>query len=125
MSETVTVVTDSEVQTVTLTTGVQTVTFTEETTGETVTLNVGVAGPRGDTGPTGPTGPPGTPAPLPVSYELVAVSSWSLAHSFPYSPIVMLLSASGTQVYVTVEYPDATHVAITFPDPFTGTVILR
>lgn len=108
--------------------GIQTVTVVEQVIGSadnvisettsTVVVNLGVAGPRGDVGPQGPVA-------TPVAYDLVEVSMWTNTHTFPYNPWVQVLSATGTQMYVSAEYPDATHVAITFPDPFTGTVILR
>jgi hypothetical protein len=51
-------------------------------------------------------------------------TSFSTAHTFGYRPDVWLIDAAGEAVDIAVEYPDATHVAITFPVPFTGTILL-
>lgn len=71
-------------------------------------------------------GPPGIPGGsfVPLVYALVAVSSWNQVHAFPYLPDVRLIDAAREAVDIAVEYPDATHVSITFPVPFTGTVVL-
>lgn len=73
--------------------------------------------------PPGPPGPAGG-APSPVEYVVTAVSSFAHVHAFPYSPDVQLVSGS-ERVYADATYPDSTHVHISFPTPFTGTVILR
>lgn len=76
--------------------------------------------------PTGPTGVvlPGTASLQPVTYNLAGVTSFSHSHLFPYLPSVKLVDSSGVTVGVTVEYPDASHVYIVFPQPFTGQVVL-
>jgi hypothetical protein len=73
-----------------------------------------------------PQGPPGLPggAPNPIVYELAAVSSWSQVHAFGYPPAVRFVDDTGTSVLCSVDYPDATHIHISFPQPFTGTVVL-
>ena len=66
--------------------------------------------------------------PPPLIYHLSAVSSWSMEHSFTYKPDVMLFDTNNggiERIYATTNYPDPTHVALLFPTPFTGTVILR
>ena len=72
-------------------------------------------------GPTGPQGPPGRSG---VEYSLVSVSSWSHAHDFPYYPSVHLVDNTGQIAYLGATYPDASTVNLSFPQPFTGTVVL-
>lgn len=72
-------------------------------------------------GPAGAQGPPGIGSPLTFTGTW---SSFSAAHTFTYLPPVRLVDATGEEVEIGVEYPDPTHVAITFPTPFTGTIII-
>ena len=81
-------------------------------------------GPQGPRGVAGVAGVAGASAPPPQSHDLLAVSSWSLAHTFGYPPEVMLLDEAGSVVETGVDYPDADTVSITFPTPFTGRVLL-
>lgn len=60
----------------------------------------------------------------PTVYHLTAVSSWNQVHVYSYLPEVRLIDETGVGVEIAVEYPDAAHVYIEFPLPFTGTVIL-
>lgn len=69
-------------------------------------------------------GPPGPSGPTPLSYPVSAVSSWFQAHNLGYYPMVHLNQA-GTLALVGAEYPDLGHVLVTFPTPFTGTIILN
>ncbi len=80
-----------------------------------VVHGVGIQGPKGD---------PGVGGAGAVSYSVTAVSSWTQAHDFPYFPEVHLVDSLGEGVEIGVEYPDASHVFIEFPQPFTGKVIL-
>jgi hypothetical protein len=88
----------------------------------TQTVDVQQLGIVGQTGATGPQGPPGTK--FAEQYELTSVSSWNHAHDFDYYPVVRLVLPSGQEVETDIEYPDAHTVYISFPTPFTGTVIL-
>lgn len=77
-----------------------------------------------------------TPVPLPppnsggaggeeaLRYDLVAVSSISLEHAFANPPIVYVVQ-DGELAMIGADYPDATHVYLVFPKPFTGTVVLN
>lgn len=58
-----------------------------------------------------------------LSYPLTAASDWFHVHAFGYPPQVRLVQ-DGQAVDIAVEYPDASSVYLTFPSPFTGTVIL-
>lgn len=58
-----------------------------------------------------------------LSYPLTAASDWFHVHAFGYPPQVGLVQ-DGQAVDIAVEYPDASSVYLTFPSPFTGTVIL-
>lgn len=69
----------------------------------------------------GPQGPPGVGSPLTFTGTW---SSFSTAHTFAYLPPVRLIDSTGEEVEIGVEYPDATHVAVTFPTPFTGTIVV-
>jgi hypothetical protein len=60
----------------------------------------------------------------PIVYTVNAISSFSRAHTFPYPPDVRLIDTSGYGVETAVEYPDSEHVYISFPTPFTGTIVL-
>jgi hypothetical protein len=80
---------------------------------------------QGPPGPPGPSGPPGPAGDAPTSYSLVGASSWSVTHGLGYFPEAYLVSSTGEAVDVAVEYPDVNSVAISFPQPFTGTVLLR
>lgn len=71
-------------------------------------------------------GPPGPPGPVvePIEYDLINTSNWTQAHTLPYLPEVRLIDTAGRSVLVQVNYPDATHINIVFPQPFTGKVLL-
>lgn len=69
----------------------------------------------------GPAGPPGD---APLAFPLVAASSWTKVHAYPYLPEVRLVDSSGEAVEIGVEYPASNTVSISFPVPFTGTVYL-
>src|SRR4051812_1789427 len=82
----------------------------------------------------GPPGPPGGVTslngdtgdvilPQPATF-IGTWSSFSTAHTFPYLPPVLVVDAGGLPVEADVEYPDTTHVAITFPAPFTGSITI-
>jgi hypothetical protein len=73
-------------------------------------------------GPHGPTGPSGTT--VAVEYTLVAVSSWTQAHSFGYLPTVSVFANGNENVAMSVSYPTTGTVHLTFPTPFTGKVVL-
>lgn len=73
------------------------------------------------------------PAPLPapsgggeeaLRYDLTAVSSISLEHNFAAPPMVYVVQDGGLAL-IGADYPDATHVYLQFPQPFTGTVVLN
>lgn len=72
-------------------------------------------------GPQGPAGPPGN---TPQSITLTAASDWNYTHDYPYMPEVRLIDPNGNWVGVGVQYPDAHTIYISFPVPFTGTVLL-
>lgn len=76
----------------------------------------------GVVGPPGPQGPPGTG--FPSVFQVTDVGSWHQQHDFLYLPDVRLIDELGEDVEIGVEYPDANHVYIEFPTPFTGTIIL-
>lgn len=83
-----------------------------------VALEVGVPGIQGPRGPSGSGS---------GSDALSFTGTWSsffTAHDFPYLPPVLVVDAGGLPVETDYEYPDATHVAITFPAPFTGTITI-
>lgn len=61
----------------------------------------------------------------PLVYELVAASSWSTPHPFPYPPDVQLVERGVARVYMGATYPDGSHVYLLFPTPYTGKVVLR
>lgn len=63
-------------------------------------------------------------APPPITYAVTAISTWNQVHTFPYPPSVRLIDPSGEWVDIGVEYPNPTTVHISFPTPFTGTIIL-
>lgn len=80
-----------------------------------------------------PAAPPAVVVPVPgprgpaAAAPLVFTGTWSsfsTAHTYAYLPPVRVVAADGTEVTADVEYPDATHVAITFPAPFTGTILI-
>jgi hypothetical protein len=96
----------------------------EETPPPVVVINPPPPAPIVFISPPGPPGPAGGGIAA-VAYTLTAVGSWTHTHAFPYPPEVQLVLAAGERVYADVEYPDSTHVALVFPTPFTGTVILR
>lgn len=79
-------------------------------------------GIEGPPGPAGPQGPAGISAH--ELYDVFAIPSWSHAHAYPYPPDVRLVDVSGEEVETGVEYPDPVTVSISFPSPFTGTIIL-
>ena len=82
---------------------------------ETTTLVISESDP-------GPPGPPGPPRAA-QTYPVVAVSSWSHSHGLNYPPMVWL--QQGTElVLVGAQYPDNDTVYITFPVPFTGTIVI-
>lgn len=72
----------------------------------------------------GPPGPPGRDGGGTDPYPVTAISSFSQLHNFAYPPEVRLIDDTGELVDVGVEYPDDTHVYISFPTPFTGTIYL-
>ena len=82
-----------------------------------IVQGVGIQGPKGEKGDDGS-------GIEPEIYTLTAVSSWYHAHTFPYPPEVRLVDQTGEECEIGVEYADDTHVSITFPVPFTGTLIL-
>ena len=58
---------------------------------------------------------------------IVFTGTWSsalLTHSFPYPPSVHLVGNDGKSYAVGHTHNDATHVAIQFPVPFSGKIIL-
>jgi hypothetical protein len=61
---------------------------------------------------------------LPDVRDVTAISSFYGTHFFPYLPAVRLVDQSNSAVDIAVDYPDSSHVAITFPSPFTGKIIL-
>lgn len=73
-------------------------------------------------GPAGADGAPGG-RPDPVTFT-GTWSSFYTAHTFPYLPDVWLINQAGDAVEVGTEYPDATHVSISFPVPFTGKIVI-
>jgi hypothetical protein len=73
-----------------------------------------VAGPAGTGGGSGST---------PTVYS-GTFSTFSASHSFTYPPPVRLIDSTGEDISIGIEYPDATHVAISFPVPFTGKIIV-
>lgn len=117
-------VTQGPTQTVIVTTSPPTsVTIGEPTTVNTVSTSTELVSVEelGIVGPRGPQGPPGG---HPEVFELLAVSTWTYQHDFPYRPELRLVDVDNEAVEVGVEYPDAQTVSITFPVPFTGTVYL-
>lgn len=75
-------------------------------------------------GPPGPQGPQGIAGGAPLSFPVVAISSWYQTHAFGYPPEVRLVDDAGEEVEIGVEYPAVDVVAISFPLPFTGTIYL-
>lgn len=71
----------------------------------------------------GPPGPIG-PGYAPTEYDLTAVSNWTIAHGRTYLPDVWLIDATGALVAITVTYPDAAHLNISVPTPFTGKALV-
>lgn len=75
-----------------------------------------------EVGPRGPQGPPGGVLPD------VHVGTWSsvtFLHAFPFLPSVRAIEdVTNNEVTVNPNYPDATHVSLQFPQPFTGTILL-
>lgn len=71
-------------------------------------------------------GVPGQPggAPNPIVYDLTSASSFYRSHTFGYPPWVRLVLTDGTLALVGAEYPDSSHVAVSFPQPYTGKLIL-
>lgn len=110
--------------------GVSTITHSDSDTavvlapGPVTDVQVVLGGIPGPAGPTGPQGLPGAPGGSPQVIPVVAISSWSYTHSYPYPPEVRFIDADGEEVEYGVEYPDATHIAVEFPLPFTGTIIV-
>jgi len=72
------------------------------------------------------TAPPSTAslAYAPDIYQLIGVTTWTQQHTFSYKPAVRVLDTNNTEVLIAHNYPDATHVSIVFPSPFTGIVLL-
>jgi len=67
-------------------------------------------------------GPPGPSGGEPDVYAVTSVSSWTHAHSRDYPPLVRLVDSSNHWVIADVTYPDSSHVSLSFPTPFTGTI---
>lgn len=76
-----------------------------------------------------------TPTPLPtpgtsgggeeaLRFDLRNVSSISLEHAFANPPIAYVVD-NGQLALIGASYPDASHVYLQFPHPFTGTVVLN
>jgi hypothetical protein len=72
------------------------------------------------------TGPPGIAGPraTPEFYPVVGVSTWTHTHSFAYPPDVRVLDAAEESVLIAASYPAPDQVSLTFPAPFTGTILL-
>jgi hypothetical protein len=95
----------------------------EPTDPQIVTLVETIQGDPGPPGPTGPTGPPGSGVGS-LAFTLNGVPSVTLEHSFAVLPMVYVI-ADGQLALIGASYPDATHVHLVFPQPFTGVVVLN
>lgn len=58
-----------------------------------------------------------------MSYPIVAASSFTAAHGFPFNPNAWLVDSSGTKVDTDTFYAPG-QVTVVFPTPFTGTLQL-
>lgn len=72
-----------------------------------------------------PPGPPGPSGAEPLAFPLVAAGSVNAAHGLGFYPDVWFARADGEAVLYGIEYPDLSHVSVSFPTPFTGTMYLR
>jgi len=82
--------------------------------GHSVRVSAGMQGARGPQGI----------APAPQAYPLAAVSTWTHTHDYGYRPAVRVVDAAEQAVLIAASYPAPDQVSLTFPAPFTGTVLL-